>query len=204
MYVYINANPYWYAYYGQIHIMCSVLWCCMYCIYWTWIPAKSTNDIQWILMTCFSTQWCDIVCTIFTICVHYTYNNMCIFISIRRIIVHIEDASISVVQKSFWEPSGQPESRITGLLNNQNLGSPCFVKRPYGCQPKNNGFSPKMDGENNGSKPYEQMDDLGGFTTPIFVKRPIFEFWPFAVTANMYGTTKSSHISGIRFGGVWR
>ena len=25
-----------------------------------------------------------------------------------------------------------------------------------------------MDGENNGSKPYEQMDDLGGFTTPIF------------------------------------
>ncbi len=26
---------------------------------------------------------------------------------------------------------------------------------------KNRGFSPKMDGENNGSKPYEQMDDLG-------------------------------------------
>ena len=24
-----------------------------------------------------------------------------------------------------------------------------------------------MDGENNG-KPYEQMEDLGGFTTPIF------------------------------------
>ncbi len=24
------------------------------------------------------------------------------------------------------------------------------------------GFSPKMDGENDGSKPYEQMDDLGG------------------------------------------
>ncbi len=30
--------------------------------------------------------------------------------------------------------------------------------------PKNRGFlPPKMDGENNGSKPYEQMDDLGGF-----------------------------------------
>ena len=30
--------------------------------------------------------------------------------------------------------------------------------------PKNRGFlHPKMDGENNGSKPYEQMDDLGGF-----------------------------------------
>ena len=28
------------------------------------------------------------------------------------------------------------------------------------------GKPPKMDGENNG-KPYEQMDDLGGFT-PIF------------------------------------
>ena len=26
---------------------------------------------------------------------------------------------------------------------------------------------PKMDGENNGSKPYEQMDDLG-VKTPIF------------------------------------
>ncbi len=36
----------------------------------------------------------------------------------------------------------------------------------YGCQPKNRGKKPKMDGENNGSKPYEQMDDLGGF--PIF------------------------------------
>ncbi len=29
------------------------------------------------------------------------------------------------------------------------------------------GFTPKMDGENNGSKPYEQMDDLGG-NPPIF------------------------------------
>ena len=25
-----------------------------------------------------------------------------------------------------------------------------------------------MDGENNGSKPYEQIDDLGGFQTPYF------------------------------------
>ena len=33
-------------------------------------------------------------------------------------------------------------------------------------EPKIGGFSPKMDGENNG-KPYEQMDDLGGF--PIFL-----------------------------------
>ncbi len=30
-----------------------------------------------------------------------------------------------------------------------------------------------MDGENNGSKPYEQMDDLGGFTTPICGSTPM-------------------------------
>ena len=29
---------------------------------------------------------------------------------------------------------------------------------------------PKMDGENNGSKPYEQMDDLG--QTPLFLETP--------------------------------
>ncbi len=32
---------------------------------------------------------------------------------------------------------------------------------------KNRGNYPKMDGENNG-KPYEQIHDLGGKTTPIF------------------------------------
>ena len=31
-------------------------------------------------------------------------------------------------------------------------------------------FTPKMDGENNGSKPYEQMDDLG---VPLFLETPI-------------------------------
>ncbi len=38
-----------------------------------------------------------------------------------------------------------------------------------GVEPKIGGgnFTPKMDGENNGGKPYEQMDDLGGF--PIFL-----------------------------------
>ena len=41
---------------------------------------------------------------------------------------------------------------------------------PCGCQPKNRGFSPKMDGENNG-KAYEQMDDLGGKT--LFLETPI-------------------------------
>ena len=36
---------------------------------------------------------------------------------------------------------------------------------------KNRGKTTKMDGENNG-KPYEQMDDLGGF--PIFSETPIY------------------------------
>ena len=43
-----------------------------------------------------------------------------------------------------------------------------------------------MDGENNGSKPYEQMDDLGG-NTPIFGSTPSCRspFQPFKwVTGN--------------------
>ena len=47
----------------------------------------------------------------------------------------------------------------------------------YGWQPKNNGETPKMDGENNGSKPYEQMDVLGGFH-PIFGSTPIRSVTP--------------------------
>ena len=39
-----------------------------------------------------------------------------------------------------------------------------------GVEPKIGFFSPKMDGENNGT-PYEQMDDLGGFPI-IFGKIP--------------------------------
>ena len=31
-----------------------------------------------------------------------------------------------------------------------------------GVEPKIVGFSSKMDGENNGNHPYEQMDDFGG------------------------------------------
>ena len=40
---------------------------------------------------------------------------------------------------------------------------------------KNRGlfFPKKMDGENNGSKPYEQMDDLGGKKNPMFGSTPI-------------------------------
>ena len=42
-----------------------------------------------------------------------------------------------------------------------------------------------MDGENNGSKPYEQMDDFGGVIhvkTPIFGLTPISPSHKFAVT----------------------
>ncbi len=41
-----------------------------------------------------------------------------------------------------------------------------------GVSKNGGGKPPKMDGENKG-KPYEQMDDLGGFTTPIFGGPPI-------------------------------
>ncbi len=45
-----------------------------------------------------------------------------------------------------------------------------------GVEPKiGGGPYPKMDGENNGSKPYEQMDDFLG--VPLFLETPIsFEF----------------------------
>ena len=47
-----------------------------------------------------------------------------------------------------------------------------------GVNPKISGnfTPPKMDGENNGSKPYFLMDDLGGFTTPIF-GNTLMEVW---------------------------
>ncbi len=40
-----------------------------------------------------------------------------------------------------------------------------------------------MDGENNGSKPYEQMDDLGGFI-PLFLETPI---WFRGIVGDFYG-----------------
>ena len=53
---------------------------------------------------------------------------------------------------------------VQGTWISRNFGS---TSLPYGCQPKNKGcLPPKMDGENNGSKPYFLMDDLGG--SPYF------------------------------------
>ena len=56
-----------------------------------------------------------------------------------------------------------------------------LVKGPFGIFqetlwvfPKIGGKPPKMDGENHGSKPYEQMDDLGGKGTPIFGLTPLW------------------------------
>ena len=46
-----------------------------------------------------------------------------------------------------------------------------------------------MDGENNGSKPYEQMDDLGGF--PLFLETPIFFKLPVSNSAgDLFGMLK--------------
>ncbi len=44
-----------------------------------------------------------------------------------------------------------------------------------GVEPKIGGFTPKMDGENNG-KPYEQMDDLGG--NPLVLETPNLVSFP--------------------------
>ena len=54
-----------------------------------------------------------------------------------------------------------------------------LVVTSNGCQPKNSGIlPPKMDGENHGSKPYEQMGWFGGVKHPLFLvqhlKSPLF------------------------------
>ena len=63
-----------------------------------------------------------------------------------------------------------------------------------GVEPKIGFFSPKMDGENNGSKPYEQMDDLGGFT-PIFGSTPIC--MPHVTNIYTSITSLLSHLQGV-------
>ncbi len=60
-------------------------------------------------------------------------------------------------------------------------------------EPKIGGFwtPPKMDGESNGSKPYEQMDDLGG-NTPIFGNAYIYIY--IYISASVIGQlTKTKH-----------
>ena len=52
------------------------------------------------------------------------------------------------------------------MFGGSNIYSPGIWKTRVWVFPKTGFFSTKMDGENNGSKPYEQMDDLG--ETPIF------------------------------------
>ena len=42
------------------------------------------------------------------------------------------------------------------------------------------GLPPKMDGENNGSKPYEQMDDLGGIPPHYFWVQHPYDIPPLA------------------------
>ncbi len=55
---------------------------------------------------------------------------------------------------------------MVGILYTFLLGWPIFLLLSVWMFPKIEGKPPKMDGENN-RKPYEQMDDLGGF--PIFL-----------------------------------
>ena len=58
--------------------------------------------------------------------------------------------------------------RVVGYVSVTN-GGYLFVHK--GVNPKIGGKqTPKMDGENNGSKPYEQMDDLGAKNTPLFLE----------------------------------
>ena len=49
-----------------------------------------------------------------------------------------------------------------------SFGFQVYIIYIYMGVSKNNGL-PKMDGENHGSKPYEQMDDLGGLFSPLFL-----------------------------------
>ncbi len=70
--------------------------------------------------------------------------------------------------------------------------------------PKIGGKPPKMDGENNGSKPYFLMDDLEGKTPPIFGSTPMWfcqgDLWPMftfrsKVGKNGKGTSYDSYLA---------
>ena len=56
-----------------------------------------------------------------------------------------------------WCDSCKSARREIGFIHDASIGEDVGVSKNRGILP------PKMDGENKGSKPYEQMDDLGGF-----------------------------------------
>ena len=56
------------------------------------------------------------------------------------------------------------------------LCSPVFFSIAGELDVSKNRGGPKMDGENHGSKPYEQIDDLGGFP-PIFGNTQLSPFF---------------------------
>ena len=66
--------------------------------------------------------------------------------------------------------------RGDGLMKSSLVGWMESTRRPniYGCQPKNRGILPPkwMVKIMENPKPYEQMDDLGGFF-PLFLETPI-------------------------------
>ena len=66
---------------------------------------------------------------------------------------------------------GTLKSLLRRCLGGSNIYSPGIWKTRVWVFPKIGVFSPKIDGGNNGSKPYEQMDDLG---VALFLETPIF------------------------------
>ena len=68
-----------------------------------------------------------------------------------------------------WPPRHLEISELSETQGGDTPWHP-FISHLNGCQPKNRGIlPPKMDGLFHG-KPYEQMDDLGGFYHPYFLE----------------------------------
>ena len=83
----------------------------------------------------------------------------------------------AIIPYSILNSPGQPPGRQRALITLQTLNfwRGNFSHHRYvtitkhGGVSKNRGKTPKMDGENNGSKPYEEMDDLG---VPVYLGIP--------------------------------
>ncbi len=79
--------------------------------------------------------------------------------------------------------------------------SSCFLYLQSGCWTKNTRKTTKIDGENNG-KPYEQMEDLGGFTPLFLVLHPSGASWLvefFQIDPDWCIGTSKRHISAYGY-----
>ena len=75
-------------------------------------------------------------------------------------------------------------------------------KSDMGVEPKIGGgiLPPKMDGENNSSKPYEQMGWFGGFQPHIFASTPKKKYQKMAqhlLQESTFGSIGAHHFGGI-------